>query len=173
MITPLVVFGCETWSLTLINVHRLRVFESKMLRIFGFKREEAGKNFLMRGFIILCFTNIYTLIKSRRMSWADYVACMREVRNAYKILLGLGDWKKILGRSRRVWEYNISMDISDSSVGLALGYGLDDRCSKVRFPVGAGNFSLHHRVQNGSGAHPASYSMGSRGSFPGRKAPGA
>jgi hypothetical protein len=44
----------------------------------------------------------------------------------------------------------------DSSVGIALGYGLDDRGSRVRFPAGAGNFSLH-RVQNGSGAHPASY----------------
>jgi hypothetical protein len=36
--------------------------------------------------------------------------------------------------------------------------------------VGAGNFSLHHRVKNGSGAHPASYTMGTRGSFPGGKA---
>jgi len=35
--------------------------------------------------------------------------------------------------------------------------------------VEAGNFSLHHRVQNGSGAHPASYPMGNRGSFPGVK----
>jgi hypothetical protein len=40
----------------------------------------------------------------------------------------------------------------DSSVGIALGYGLDDRSSMVRFPAGAGNFSLHHRVQNGSGS---------------------
>jgi hypothetical protein len=45
----------------------------------------------------------------------------------------------------------------DSSVGIALGYGLDDRGSRVRFSAGAGNFSLHHHVQNGSGAHPASY----------------
>jgi hypothetical protein len=52
----------------------------------------------------------------------------------------------------------------DSSVGIALGYGLNDRGSRVRFPVRAGNFSLHHRVQNGSGAHPASYPMGNRGS---------
>jgi hypothetical protein len=58
----------------------------------------------------------------------------------------------------------------DSSVGIALGYGLDDRGSRVRFPVGAGNFSLHYRLQNGSGAHPASYPMGTRGSFPGGKA---
>jgi hypothetical protein len=40
---------------------------------------------------------------------------------------------------------------------MALGYRLDDRGSRVRLPAGAGNFSLHYRVQNGSGAHPASY----------------
>jgi hypothetical protein len=56
--------------------------------------------------------------------------------------------------------------------GIALGYGLDDRGSRVRFPAGAGNFSLHHRVQNGSGAHPSSYPMGTGGSFPGDKAAG-
>jgi hypothetical protein len=59
------------------------------------------------------------------------------------------------------------------SVGITLGYGLDDRSPRVRFPAGDGNFSLHHRVQNGSGAHPASYPMGTRGSFPGDKAAGA
>jgi hypothetical protein len=47
--------------------------------------------------------------------------------------------------------------------GIVLGYGLGDQCYRVRFPAGAGNFSLHHRVQNGSGAHPASYPMGTRG----------
>jgi hypothetical protein len=60
----------------------------------------------------------------------------------------------------------------DSSVGVALGYRLDVRGSRFRFPAGAGNFSLHHRVQNGSGAHPASYPMGNRVSFPGIKRPG-
>jgi hypothetical protein len=59
------------------------------------------------------------------------------------------------------------------SVGIALGYGLNDRDSRVRFPAGAGNFSLHHRVQNGFEAHQASYPMGTRGSFPGGKAAGA
>jgi hypothetical protein len=61
----------------------------------------------------------------------------------------------------------------DSSVGIALGYGLDDWSSRLRFSAGAGNFSLHHHVQNDSGAHPASYPMGTRGSFPGGKAAGA
>jgi hypothetical protein len=60
----------------------------------------------------------------------------------------------------------------DSSVGIAMGYGLDDRGSRVRFPSGTGNFSLYHRVQNGSGAHPASYPTGTAGSFPGSKAAG-
>jgi hypothetical protein len=63
--------------------------------------------------------------------------------------------------------------IHSSSVGIALGYGLNDRGSTVRFPAGAGYFSLHNRVQNGSGAHSASYPMGTRGSFNGGKAAGA
>jgi hypothetical protein len=54
-----------------------------------------------------------------------------------------------------------------------LSYGLDDRDSRVRFPAGAGNFSLHHGVQNDSGAHPASYPMGKREYFPGGKAVGS
>jgi hypothetical protein len=48
------------------------------------------------------------------------------------------------------------LESRDSSVGIALGYGLDDQGFRVRFPAGAGNF-FHHRVQNGSGAHPATY----------------
>jgi hypothetical protein len=58
----------------------------------------------------------------------------------------------------------------NSSVGIALGYGLDDRGSRVPFPAGAGNFSLHLCFQDGSGAHPASYPMGTRSSFPEVKA---
>jgi hypothetical protein len=69
--------------------------------------------------------------------------------------------------------YSNFIESRDSSVGIVTGYGLDDRGSLVRFPAGAGNFSLHHRVQTGSGAHPASYPMGTRGSFPGGKAAGA
>jgi hypothetical protein len=66
----------------------------------------------------------------------------------------------------------LSTESRDSSVGIALGYVLDDRGSRVRFPARAGNFSLHHRVQNGSEAHPVSYTMGTRDSFSGVKRPG-
>jgi hypothetical protein len=60
----------------------------------------------------------------------------------------------------------------DSSVGIALDCGLVDRDSRFRFLAGAGNFPLHHSVQNGSGAHPASYPIGTRGSFLGGNAAG-
>jgi hypothetical protein len=62
--------------------------------------------------------------------------------------------------------------LSNSSAGIALGYGLHDRGYRVRFPAEAGNFSLHNRVQTGSGAQPTPYPMVTRGSFPGGKAVG-
>jgi hypothetical protein len=49
-------------------------------------------------------------------------------------------------------------------------YGLDDRAIEVRSPTGAEVFSYSPCVQTGSGAHPAFYSMGTGGSFPGGKA---
>jgi hypothetical protein len=61
----------------------------------------------------------------------------------------------------------------DNSVGIATGYGLDDPMTGFRFPEGAGNFSLRHHVQTGSGVHPASYPMGTGSSFTGGKAAGA
>jgi hypothetical protein len=69
-------------------------------------------------------------------------------------------------------EYKIPNSIShkesrDSSVDIAT------RGSSVRFPAGDGNFSLHHRVQTGSGAYPASYPMSTEGSLAGDKAVGA
>jgi len=49
----------------------------------------------------------------------------------------------------------------DSSVGILLGYRLDDRSSRVRLPEGAGDFSLHHGGQNNSGQHPAHKALSS------------
>jgi hypothetical protein len=49
-------------------------------------------------------------------------------------------------------------------------YGLDDRAIGVRSPAGAEDFSSSLRVQTGSGVHPASYTMGTGGHFPGGKA---
>jgi hypothetical protein len=55
-ILPVVLYGCETWSLILREESRLRVFENRVLRIiFGLKRDEVtgeGKNFIMRSLMI-------------------------------------------------------------------------------------------------------------------------
>jgi len=64
------------------------------------------------------------------------------------------------------------LGIHSSIIISAKVFGLDDRGFMILFPVGAGKFSLYHRVQNGSGAHPDSYLMGSRGSFTGVKRSG-
>jgi hypothetical protein len=84
-----------------------------------------------------------------------------------------GTRKKLHNELHNFYSSQNNSNSRDNSVSIALGYGLDDRGFRVRFPVGAGNFSLHHRVQNGSGAHPASHPMGTRSSFLGGKAAGA
>jgi hypothetical protein len=66
-----------------------------------------------------------------------------------------------------------NLESRGSSVGIVTGYGMHDRRSEVRFPTGAGNFSLLRHVQPGSGAHPASYPMDTGVSFHGGKAAGA
>jgi hypothetical protein len=57
-----------------------------------------------------------------------------------------------------------------SSGGIVSDYGLDGRAIEVRSPTGAEDFSSSPCVQTGSGAHPASYPMGTGDPFPGGKA---
>jgi hypothetical protein len=89
------------------------------------------------------------------------------VRNLYRV----GAIKSVVGELEKYKLDSVGVhevrNSRDSSVSTALCYGLDDRGSRVRFLVGAGNISLQHHVQNGSGAHTASYPMDTRGSFPG------
>jgi hypothetical protein len=71
VILPIVLYGCETWSLTLREEHRLRVFWKRMLRnIFGTKMEEDrswGKLHNYELHRLYSAPNIVRLIKSRRM----------------------------------------------------------------------------------------------------------
>jgi hypothetical protein len=70
---------------------------------------------------------------------------------------------QLTNRGLKLWQY---MQWSQgSSVGITTGYGLGSWDSGIRFPFGAGNFSLFHSVQTSSGAHPASYPMDTGGSF--------
>jgi hypothetical protein len=90
IIFPVVLYGCGTWSLTLREEHRLRVFENRVLRrIFVPKRDEVtgGWRKLHNEELhnLYSLPSIIRVIKSRRMRWAGHVARMGKKRNAYRI----------------------------------------------------------------------------------------
>jgi len=90
IILPVHLYGCETWSLTLREEHRLRVFENRLLRrIFRPKRDEIarewGKLHNEELNDLYSSTNIFRVIKSRRMRWAGHVARMGERRDVYRV----------------------------------------------------------------------------------------
>jgi hypothetical protein len=87
IILPVVFYGCETWSLTLREENRLRVFENGVLRIFGPKRDETTGEWRRLHneelHILFSSSSIIRQIKSRRMRWAGHVAHIGEERNVY------------------------------------------------------------------------------------------
>jgi hypothetical protein len=122
IILPVVLYGCETWSLTLREVHNLRVFENRVLRrIFGPKRDEVTSKWrkLHNKELHDLYSSPSTIriIKSRRMRWAGHVARMGEKRNAYRLLVGKPEGKGPLGRPRRRWVDNIRMDLGEVGWG--------------------------------------------------------
>jgi hypothetical protein len=119
IILPVVLYGCETWSLTLREEHRLRVFENRVLRrIVGPKRDEmtGGWRELHNEELHGLYSSpcIVRVIKARRMRWAGHVARMWEVRGAYNTLVGRPEGRRPLGRPRRRWEDNIKMDLRET-----------------------------------------------------------
>jgi hypothetical protein len=98
IILPIVLYGCETWSLTMRETHRLRVFENRVLRrIFGPKRDEVTGEW--RKLHSAELHNLYSSpdiirqIKARRMSWAGHVARMGEGRKLCRVLVGKPEGK--------------------------------------------------------------------------------
>jgi hypothetical protein len=120
VILPVVLYGCETWSLTLGEGQRLRVFENRVLRrIFGPKREEDGSWRKLHNdehHSPYSSPNIIMVIKSRRMRWAGHVARMGEGRDVYRVLIGRPEDKRPLGRPRRRWEDNIKMNLRETGI---------------------------------------------------------
>ena len=98
-------YGCETWSLTVIEERRLGVFDKRVLRrIFGPKRNDlAGEWRKLHNEELsdLYFSpNIVRVIKSRRMRWAEHAVCMGQRRGVYRIVLGKTDGKRPFGQPR-------------------------------------------------------------------------
>jgi hypothetical protein len=90
---------CETWSLTLREEHRLRVFENRVLRrIFEPKRDEVTGEW--RKLHNEEFHDLYSspsiirIIKAKRMRWAGHVTRMGEKRNACRLLVGKPEGRK-------------------------------------------------------------------------------
>jgi hypothetical protein len=105
IILPVVLYRCETWSLTLREEHVLGAFENRMLRrIFGPKRDEVTgewrklHNEELRD--LYSSPSIIRIIKTSRMRSVVHVARMREKRNAYRLLVGRPQSRRPLGRPK-------------------------------------------------------------------------
>ena len=94
---PVVLYGCETWSLTLREERKLRVFENRVLR--RLHNEELND--------LYSSPNIVRVIKSRRMRWAGHVARIGEERGVYSVLVEKPEGSRPLGRPRRRWDVGI------------------------------------------------------------------
>ena len=155
IILPFVLYGCETWSLTLRKERKLRVFENMVLmRIFGHRSEEVTGEWrrLHNEELKALYSspNTVRVIKSRRMKWAGHLAHMGEERGVYRVLVGKPEGRSLLGRPRHRWVDNIRVDLQEVGCGYMDWIGLaQDRdgwrrlvsvVMNLRVPWNAGNF---------------------------------
>jgi hypothetical protein len=123
IILAVVLYGCETWSLTVREEHKLRVFENRVLRrIFGPKSDGvAGRWRKLHNEELhnLCTSpSIIRIIKSKRMRWAGHVERMGEKRKVYGLLVGKPERKRPLGRPRLRWIDNIKMNLLETGLSV-------------------------------------------------------
>jgi hypothetical protein len=126
IILPVVLYGRETWSLTLKEECRLRVFENRVLRrALGPKKDEVtGECRKLHNEDLndlYSLPNIVRVVKSRRMRWAGQVARMGQSRSVRRILLGKPERKRLLGKPRLRWDDNINVNLQE--VGRLVGTG--------------------------------------------------
>jgi len=121
-ILRVVLYGCETWSLTLRGERRL-IFENMVLRrIFEPKRGEVTGEWRKLHNVELndlyFSPNIIRLIKSRRITWVGHVARMWEKRVVYRVLVGKPQGKRPLGKPRSRWEDKNKMRLQEVGCGV-------------------------------------------------------
>jgi hypothetical protein len=98
----------------------LSFFENRVLRrIFGPKRDEDGSWRKLHNdelHSLYSSPNIVRVIKSRRMRWVGHVAHVGEGRDIHRVLVGVPEGQRPLGRPRRRWEDNIKMDLGEIGI---------------------------------------------------------
>jgi len=117
-----VLYGCETWSLTLREERRLRVFEIRLLRrVFGPKRDEVigewRKLHNEELSDLYSLPNVLRVVKWTRMRWAGHVARMGEGGGVHRVFVGRPEGKRPDGRPRSRWEGNSKMDLQEVGCG--------------------------------------------------------
>jgi hypothetical protein len=142
IILPVVLYGCGTWSVTLREEHRLRVFCVRLLRTrVGPKRDEVTGEWRRLHNEQLCalYTSpdIMRVIKSRRMRWASHVARMGD-RKVHTDFGGRPEGRTALGGRRYRWVDNINMDVEEVNWiylahGSAKWWALVNAVMKLRF----------------------------------------
>jgi hypothetical protein len=120
--SPVVLYGCETWSLTLREGRRLGVFEIRVpRRIFGPNRDEVTgewRKLHNKGLSDLYSShNIVRVIKSRTTRQAGHVPRTGERRGVYSVLVGKPEEKRPLERHRGRWKNDIKMDLQKVGCG--------------------------------------------------------
>jgi hypothetical protein len=142
IILAVVLYGWETWSQTLREERRLRVFENRVVkRILGRRREEVTGEWrkLHNEELHDLYTapSIVRVIKSRIMRWAGHVARMGERRGVCRVVVGKPERKGPLGRPRLRWEDNIKMALQDVICGCMDWIGLTQDRDRWRALVNA------------------------------------
>jgi hypothetical protein len=91
--------------------YRSRVFQNRVLRGIGPKREEVAGGWRRLPNLYAAPPNFTSVIKLRSMEWAGHPALMEEMRNTYRIMVGKPEGGTLLGRPRHKREDNIGMDL--------------------------------------------------------------
>jgi hypothetical protein len=129
IILPVVLYGCETWSLTLKKEHRLEEFENRVLRrIFGPNRDEV--------------TGEWRKLHNEEDEMGGACYTNGEKKNAYRLLVGKPEGKRQLGRLRRRRVDNIRMNLGEVGWGDVDWIGLAQ--DRNRWRAHMNSYVRHH-----------------------------
>lgn len=123
LIQPVVMYGCETWSIRRQDYCKLLVFERKVLRkIFGPVQDATTGEWRIRHNeelnSIYRHPTIVGLVRSKRLEWAGHVSRMRENRWPVNLLNFVSQGKRPRGRPRKRWSDGLREDLNQLGIDM-------------------------------------------------------